>query len=115
MRWKGAALPPTHSQTLAWLRELGFPVSPEVDCRARRRRTARVLTGASARPQHAAYDIDGVVYKLDRYDQQRAMGFVSRAPRWALAHKYPAQEEMTTVESIEVNVGRTGAVTPGCG
>ena len=53
-----------------------------------------------------------MVYKLDRYDQQRAMGFVSRAPRWALAHKYPAQEEATTVESIEVNVGRTGAVTP---
>ena len=48
------------------------------------------------------YDIDGVVYKLDRYDQQRAMGFVSRAPRWALAHKFPAQEEATTVESIEV-------------
>ena len=53
-----------------------------------------------------------MVYKLDRYDQQRAMGFVSRAPRWALAHKFPAQEEATVVESIEVNVGRTGRVTP---
>ena len=52
------------------------------------------------------------VYKLDRFDQQRAMGFVSRAPRWAIAHKFPAQEASTEVESIEVNVGRTGAVTP---
>ena len=109
---EGAALPATHSQTLAWLRELGFPVSPEVD-------VARGVAGLLAYYQRIgvarnalAYDIDGVVYKLDRYDQQRAMGFVSRAPRWALAHKYPAQEEMTTVESIEVNVGRTGAVTP---
>jgi len=108
----GAALPGTHSQTLAWLRELGFPVSPEVD-------VARGVAGLLAYYQRIgaarnalAYDIDGVVYKLDRYDQQRAMGFVSRAPRWALAHKFPAQEEMTTVESIEVNVGRTGAVTP---
>lgn len=105
-------LPPTHSQTLAWLRELGFPVSPEVA-------TAEGVDGLLAyyarigeRRDALPYDIDGVVYKLDRYDQQRAMGFVSRAPRWALAHKYPAQEEATTVESIEVNVGRTGAVTP---
>ena len=107
-----ATLQPTHSQTLAWLRTLGFPVSPEVDI-------ARGVDGLLTYFRRIGecrntlpYDIDGVVYKLDRYDQQRAMGFVSRAPRWALAHKYPAQEEMTTVESIEVNVGRTGAVTP---
>jgi DNA ligase (NAD+) len=109
---QGKTLPPTHSQTLAWLRTLGFPVSPEVDC-------GRGLEGLLAYFRRIGecrdtlpYDIDGVVYKLDRYDQQRAMGFVSRAPRWALAHKFPAQEEVTTVESIEVNVGRTGAVTP---
>jgi DNA ligase (NAD+) len=108
----GATLPPAHSQTLAWLRELGLPVSPEVDC-------ARGAIGLLAyyrrigdKRNALPYDIDGVVYKLDRYDQQRAMGFVSRAPRWAVAHKYPAQEQATTVESIEVNVGRTGAVTP---
>ena len=108
----GATLPPTHSQTLAWLRGFGFPVSPEVDVA----RGVDGLLGYFARIGECRntlpYDIDGVVYKLDRYDQQRAMGFVARAPRWALAHKYPAQEEMTTVESIEVNVGRTGAVTP---
>jgi len=109
---QGTVLPPTHSQTLAWLRTLGFPVSPEVDCaRGMEGLLAYFLRIGECR-NTLPYDIDGVVYKLDRYDQQRAMGFVSRAPRWALAHKYPAQEEMTTVESIEVNVGRTGAVTP---
>lgn len=109
---EGAALPPTHSQTLAWLRTLHFPVCPET-------RTARGLDGLlayfaeiGARRNALPYDIDGVVYKLDRYDQQRAMGFVSRAPRWALAHKYPAQEETTVVEAIDVQVGRTGALTP---
>src|SRR5688572_19073117 len=108
----GGKLPGTHSQTLVWLREFGFPVSAEVE-------TVRGVEGLLAyyariggKRDALPFDIDGVVYKLDRYDQQRAMGFVSRAPRWALAHKFPAQEEATTVESIEVNVGRTGAVTP---
>jgi DNA ligase (NAD+) len=109
---EGATLPPTHSQTLSWLRELGFPVSPEVDVARGSEGLLEYFQRIGARRNDLPYDIDGVVYKLDRYDQQRAMGFVSRAPRWALAHKYPAQEEATTVEAIEVNVGRTGAVTP---
>jgi DNA ligase (NAD+) len=109
---EGATLPPTHSQTLAWLRELGFPVSPDVDVACGSEGLLQYFQRIGARRNDLPYDIDGVVYKLDRYDQQRAMGFVSRAPRWALAHKYPAQEEATTVEAIEVNVGRTGAVTP---
>ena len=109
---EGAPLPPTHSQTLAWLRELGFPVSPEVDVARGGEGLLEYFQRIGARRNDLPYDIDGVVYKLDRYDQQRAMGFVSRAPRWALAHKFPAQEEATTVEAIEVNVGRTGAVTP---
>jgi DNA ligase (NAD+) len=109
---EGATLPPTHSQTLTWLRELGFPVSPEVDVACGTEGLLEYFQRIGACRNDLPYDIDGVVYKLDRYDQQRAMGFVSRAPRWALAHKYPAQEEATTVEAIEVNVGRTGAVTP---
>ena len=107
-----SVLPPTHVQTLAWLRELGFPVSNLVE-------SVRGLDGLldyyrriGAQRDALPFDIDGVVYKLDRHDQQRAMGFVSRAPRWAIAHKFPAQEQVTTVEAIEVNVGRTGAVTP---
>ncbi len=107
-----APVPPAHSQTLAWLRELGFPVSPDVDMARGADGLLAYFHRIGARRDSLPYDIDGVVYKLDRYDQQRAMGFVSRAPRWALAHKYPAQEAATTVESIEVNVGRTGAVTP---
>jgi DNA ligase (NAD+) len=102
----------THSQMLAWLKTLGLPVCPEA-------RTARGVQGVldyyrdlGKRRNALPYDIDGSVYKLDRYDQQRAMGFVSRAPRWAIAHKYPAQEEATVVEAIDVQVGRTGALTP---
>ena len=109
---EGAKLPATHSLTLAWLRELGFPVSPAVDVATGIGGLLAYYARIGARRGALPYDIDGVVYKLDRYDQQRAMGFVSRAPRWALAHKYPAQEETTTVEAIAVNVGRTGAVTP---
>ncbi|GAP67291.1 DNA ligase, NAD-dependent [Mizugakiibacter sediminis] len=109
---EGGRLPRTHSATLALLREWGFPVSPLAA-------TAKGLDGlldyyrrVGARRDALPYDIDGVVYKLDRYDWQEELGFVSRAPRWALAHKYPAQEQMTTVEAIDVQVGRTGAITP---
>jgi DNA ligase (NAD+) len=109
---QGGELPPTHSRTLAKLRDWGFPVSPEVD-------TAKGFDGLVAyyrrigeKRDRLPYDIDGVVYKLDDYEGQRAMGFVSRAPRWAIAHKFPAQEQTTTVEAIEINIGRTGAATP---
>ena len=109
---EGGELPPTHSQTLQQLRAWGFPVSPEVD-------TARGFDGLiayyrriGARRDALPYDIDGVVYKLDDYAGQRALGFVARAPRWAIAHKFPAQEEATRLLDIELQIGRTGAATP---
>jgi DNA ligase (NAD+) len=109
---EGGTLPDTHSGTLARLREWGFPVSELATVV----HGVEGLLGYYRRIGEArdglAFDIDGVVYKLDDYAGQREMGFVSRAPRWAIAHKFPAQEQTTVVESIEVNVGRTGAVTP---
>ena len=107
-----SVLPATHTATLAWLRGLGFPVSTLVESASGVEGLLDYYRRIGAQRDALPFDIDGVVYKLDRYDQQRAMGFVSRAPRWAIAHKFPAQEQVTTVESIEVNVGRTGAVTP---
>jgi DNA ligase (NAD+) len=104
--------PPTHSATLQALREFGFPVSAEVDVARGAEGLLDYFARIGARRDALPYDIDGVVYKLDRFDQQRAMGFVSRAPRWALAHKFPAQEQSTLLEAIEVSVGRTGAITP---
>src|SRR5688572_20833763 len=109
---EGAKLPPTHSGTLARLREWGLPVSPLVE-------TARGVAGClayyeriGAQRDALPFDIDGVVYKVDDLAAQRELGFVGRTPRWAIAHKFPAQEQQTTVEAIIINIGRTGAATP---
>ena len=111
-RVEGGELPDTHSATLAKLREWGFPVSPEVDTASGFDGLIAYFRRIGEKRDSLPYDIDGVVYKLDDYDGQREMGFVSRAPRWAIAHKYPAQEQTTTVEAIEIQIGRTGAATP---
>jgi DNA ligase (NAD+) len=105
-------LPDTHSATLQKLREWGFPVSPEVSTAKGFEGLITYFRKIGAKRDSLPYDIDGVVYKLDDYAGQQEMGFVSRAPRWAIAHKYPAQEQTTTVEAIEIQIGRTGAATP---
>lgn len=109
---RGWALPATHSATLDALAALGLPVEGH-------RAVVRGADGLVAFHREVAalrdalpFDIDGVVYKLNRLDQQRALGYVSREPRWAVAHKYPAQEQATRLLAIEVQVGRTGKLTP---
>jgi len=102
----------THMKVLNALKAWGFPVSDHS-------REVQGATGLMGFHQQIAelrdalpFDIDGVVYKVNRIDWQHRMGMVSREPRWAVAHKYPAQEELTTVQAIEVQVGRTGKLTP---
>ncbi|TBV74132.1 NAD-dependent DNA ligase LigA [Pseudoxanthomonas winnipegensis] len=106
------ALPDTHSGTLQRLREWGFPVSDLSQVVEGAEGLLRYYREIGQKRDSLPFDIDGVVYKLDDVAGQREMGFVSRAPRWALAHKYPAQEQATTVEDIEIQIGRTGAATP---
>ena len=105
-------LPATHEELLNAYVELGLPVCPE-------RRVLKSVTEIlsfyneiGAKRDSLPYDIDGVVYKVNSFAEQAKLGFVSRAPRFALAHKYPAQEALTTVLGIDVQVGRTGAITP---
>jgi DNA ligase (NAD+) len=112
---RGWISPETHSGVLDALIALGLPVSRE-------RKVAYGAVGPDgllafhadigARRDQLPFDIDGVVYKVNRLELQRALGFASREPRWAVAHKYPAQEELTTVTDVEVQVGRTGKLTP---
>ncbi len=109
---EGFDLPATHSATLKRLREWGFPVSVESDVVVGTEGLLDYYRRMGAKRDALPFDIDGVVYKLDDYAGQREMGFVSRAPRWAIAHKFPAQEQSTELLDIEIQIGRTGAATP---
>ena len=109
---EGGELPDTHSESMRTLREWGFPVSALGEVVEGFDGLMDYYRRIGEQRSELPFEIDGVVYKLDDAEGREEMGFVSRAPRWALAHKYPAQEQSTVVESIEVNVGRTGAVTP---
>lgn len=109
---EGGTVPDTHYAILQQFREWGLRVCPDI----------RVVQGAQGcldyfreigiRRNSLLYDIDGVVYKVNSIATQQELGFISRAPRWAVAHKFPAQEEITELEGVDFQVGRTGALTP---
>lgn len=102
-----------HSAMLDWLKQLGLPVNEAQHVVASgAEQLLRFYVAVGARRAQLPYDIDGVVYKVDDLSAQKALGFVARAPRFAIAHKFPAQEATTTLLDIEVQVGRTGAITP---
>lgn len=105
-------LPDTQFDTLKRLRDWGFPVNPEIQRVEGLQGCLDYHTDTAARRAGLGYDIDGVVYKVDQFSEQDILGFVSRAPRWALAHKFPAEEEITRLLDIDIQVGRTGALTP---
>jgi DNA ligase (NAD+) len=107
--WK---VPPRHSAVLAALREFGLRTCPEVTVVDGVAGCLDYYARIASKRNVLPYDIDGVVYKVDRLDWQRDLGFVARAPRWAVAHKFPAQEETTVVREVGFYVGRTGALTP---
>lgn len=109
---RGGDVSERHSDALANLKRWGFKVCPESDVVAGADGCLAYYSIIGQRRDDLPYDIDGVVYKVNEFSLQEQLGFVSRAPRWAIAHKFPAQEQMTTVDGIEWQVGRTGAVTP---
>ncbi|MFJ5445216.1 NAD-dependent DNA ligase LigA [Methylobacillus methanolivorans] len=109
---KGWEVPPTHAQVLDALKDFGFPVCQGRTVGVGPESLAAFHQAIAAKRDQLTYDIDGVVYKVNRLDLQRELGFRSREPNWAVAHKFPAQEEMTVLEQIDVQVGRTGAITP---
>ncbi len=101
-----------HSEDLARLRALGLPVNPTIEAAASLAEVVAFVDKWHRQRHQVDYPIDGIVIKVDRYDQRRELGATSRAPRWAIAYKYPPEEKTTRVLRIAVNTGRTGRVTP---
>ena len=111
-RADGGEVPNKHSEILSQFSKWGFKINPEM-------RVVKGIDGCleyydqlAEKRNDLAYEIDGIVFKVDDINLQQQLGFVSRAPRWAIAHKFPAQEEMTLLKDVEFQVGRTGAITP---
>ena len=109
---EGRELPDNHSEVLDQLQRWGLKTCPERNVVEGINGCLAYYEDLGARRDSLRYEIDGVVYKVNSRAEQRELGFVSRAPRWAIAHKFPAQEELTVVKGVEFQVGRTGALTP---
>jgi DNA ligase (NAD+) len=109
---EGGTMPETHAKLLSRLKTWGVPVSPETKVMRKLETCFEFYNNIASRRSSLGYDIDGVVFKVNHIGKQDIMGTVSRAPRWAIAYKFPPEEELTEILDIEVQVGRTGALTP---
>lgn len=105
-------LPDTHWECLQQVKRWGFRINPEMRKAQGASECLSAYEELMQKRDALPYEIDGIVFKVNRLDLQNTLGFVSRAPRWAIAQKFPAQEELTVIEGVEFQVGRTGAVTP---
>ncbi|MEX0600674.1 MAG: NAD-dependent DNA ligase LigA [Rhodothermales bacterium] len=110
--FEGVEPPDSQLSLLTWLGSYGFPVNEHTKRCASIEEVEATYEGWSTRREELDYEIDGLVVKIDAFDQQEELGYVSNAPRWAVAYKFPAQEATTTLKDIVVNVGRTGAIKP---
>ena len=105
-------LPSTHYERLQWLKSIGIPVNGEIRLATGREELLKFYAEIQSKRPNLGYDIDGTVLKVNNIALQEQLGFISRSPRWAIAYKFPAQEEMTVLNDVEFQVGRTGAITP---
>jgi len=109
---EGVDLPNTHYDRLQWLKSIGIPVNPEIRLCNGTDEVLDFYRDIQNKRSSLGYDIDGTVLKINSIALQEKLGFISKAPRWAIAYKFPAQEELTRLNDVEFQVGRTGAITP---
>ena len=109
---EGINLPNTHYARLQWLKSVGIPINPEIRLCNGVQEVLAFYRDMQNKRALLGYDIDGTVLKINDIELQNELGFISKAPRWAIAYKFPAQEELTVLNDVEFQVGRTGAITP---
>ncbi|TNG91643.1 NAD-dependent DNA ligase LigA [Pasteurellaceae bacterium USgator11] len=109
---EGVELPATHYARLQWLKSLGIPINNEIRLCQGSAEVLEYYQAIAAKRDQLGYDIDGTVLKVNAIALQEQLGFVAKAPRWAIAYKFPAQEQLTLLKDVEFQVGRTGAITP---
>ncbi len=109
---EGVELPTTHYERLQWLKSIGIPINAEIRLCHGSQEALQFYQDIGEKRNSLGYDIDGTVLKINEISLQQRLGFVAKAPRWAIAYKFPAQEQLTVLNDVEFQVGRTGAITP---